>query len=75
MAINLLSDSKISKEKPKDKDFTLLDGGVLTLLVKASGVKRWTFIYRFNGKQKRLGLGVYGEKDGVSLASAITDLI
>jgi len=34
-------------------------GGGLGLLVKSSGVKRWLFAYRFNGKQNRLGFGVY----------------
>jgi hypothetical protein len=29
------------------------------LLVKSSGVKTWRFIYRFEGKQNRLGFGAY----------------
>ncbi|MDD5273560.1 MAG: Arm DNA-binding domain-containing protein [Methylovulum sp.] len=31
------------------------------LLVKSSGVKTWRFIYRFAGKQNRLGFGAYPE--------------
>jgi len=45
--------------KPKDKDYTINDGGGLILLVKSSGVKLWRFIYRFSGKQNRLGFGAY----------------
>jgi len=33
------------------------DGGGLYLRVEASGAKQWTFIFRFRGKRKELGLG------------------
>ncbi len=41
------------------KDYRKADGVGLSLLVKANGVKRWQFDYLFNGKQNRLGLGIY----------------
>jgi len=59
MAEKLNKDTVYSKAKPKEKDYTISDGGGLGLLVKSSGVKRWLFAYRFNGKQNRLGFGVY----------------
>jgi hypothetical protein len=33
------------------------DGGGLYLLVDAGGAKRWLFIFRFEGKQREMGLG------------------
>lgn len=33
------------------------DGGNLYLLVEKSGARRWLFIYRWNGKQREMGLG------------------
>jgi len=59
MAEKLNKDTVYSKAKPKEKDYTISDGGGLGLLVKSSGVKRWLFAYRFNGKQNRLGFGIY----------------
>ncbi len=52
-------DAAYKAAKPKEKDYSINDGGGLSLLIKYSGVKRWLYIYRFNGKQNRLGLGVY----------------
>jgi integrase len=59
MAININKDSVYRNAKPKDKDYLIQDGGGLALLAKATGVKRWIFVYRFEGKQNRLGFGVY----------------
>ncbi|QWF70088.1 tyrosine-type recombinase/integrase [Methylomonas paludis] len=59
MAINLNKDVVYRAAKPKEKDYTINDGGGLALLIKASGSKLWRFIYRFDGKQNRLGLGAY----------------
>lgn len=57
MAKNLNKDVVYRAAKPKDKDYTINDGECLTLLVKANGSKLWRFIYRFQGKQNRLGFG------------------
>ena len=67
MAKNLNKDAVYRAAKPKDKDYTISDGDGLVLLVKNSGVKRWRFDYRIEGKQNRLGFGVY---PGVSLDKA-----
>jgi hypothetical protein len=55
MAEKLNKDATYKAAKPKEKDYTINDGGGLVLLVKVGGVKRWRFDYRFNGKQNRLG--------------------
>lgn len=54
-----LSETQISKAKPKEKNVKLADGGGLYLLVTPSGGKLWHFKYRFNGKEKKLSLGAY----------------
>lgn len=59
MAINLNKDVVYKSAKAKEKDYTISDGGGLVLLVKSTGSKLWRFIYRFDGKQNRLGLGAY----------------
>jgi integrase len=59
MAEKINKDAVYRAAKPKEKDYTINDGGGLVLLVKSSGVKLWRFIYRFNGKQNRLGFGAY----------------
>ncbi len=61
MAEKLNKDAAYRAAKPKDKDYTINDGNGLVLLVKSSGVKTWRFIYRFAGKQNRLGFGAYPE--------------
>jgi integrase len=45
------------------------DGGNLYLSIAPSGAKRWTFLYRMNGKRREAGLGSAGP-DGVSLKAA-----
>ncbi|MGE0918059.1 tyrosine-type recombinase/integrase [Trichlorobacter lovleyi] len=54
-----LSDLKISKAKPQDKEYRLFDGGGLYLAVTPSGGKLWRIKYRFEGKAKELHLGAY----------------
>src|SRR5690606_36032879 len=53
--------------KPKDKSYRLADGGGMYLEVMPNGSKYWRLKYRFDGKEKRLALGVYPL---VSLTSA-----
>lgn len=43
------------------------DGGGLYLVVSPTGSRRWTFIFRFRGKRRELGLGAV---NSVSLATA-----
>lgn len=59
MAKNLNKDTVYRSAKPKD--YTINDGQGLTLLVKTNGSKLWRFIYRFDGKQNRLGFDSYPE--------------
>ena len=62
-----LTDIKIKQAKPRDKVYKLADEKGLYLEVAPSGGKWWRLKFRFDGKEKRLSLGVYPE---VSLASA-----
>ncbi len=48
-----LTDTKINKSKPRDKDYLLSDGMGLGLLVKANGSKYWEFVYTSPTKHKR----------------------
>lgn len=62
-----LTDAAIRKAKPTNKPFKLFDERGLLVLVAPSGGKLWRFRYRFGGKYKTLGLGVYPD---VPLAKA-----
>lgn len=54
-----LSDTQISKTKPKEKEFTLHDGEGLHLLVKPNGSKLWRFRYEVDGVRKMISFGSY----------------
>ena len=54
-----LTDTAIRTAKPKEKPWKLTDGGGLYLLVNPTGGKLWRLKYRFEGKEKRISLGVY----------------
>jgi len=62
-----LSNTAIRNAKPGDKAKKLFDGGGLYIEIAPAGGKWWRLKYRFNGKEKRLSLGVYPE---VSLKDA-----
>ncbi|HFD92168.1 MAG TPA: DUF4102 domain-containing protein [Gammaproteobacteria bacterium] len=62
-----LSDTAIRNAKPGDKAKKMFDGGGLYLEVSPKGGKWWRLKYRFDGKEKRLSLGVYPD---VSLKDA-----
>ena len=62
-----LTDLKIKNAKPREKTYKLSDGGGLYLLVSPNGSKAWRLAYRYNGKQKALGFGLY---PAVTLAGA-----
>ena len=53
-SISKLSAAFVSGKPPEGRHS---DGGGLYLLVDAGGAKRWLFIFRFDGKQKEMGLG------------------
>lgn len=62
-----LSDISVRKSKAESKAYKLSDGGGMYLEVMPNGSKYWRLKYRFNGKEKKLALGVYPD---VSLALA-----
>ena len=62
-----LTDTSIRNAKPGEKPVRLFDGGGLYLEVSPTGGKWWRLKYRFDGKEKRLSLGVYPD---VSLKDA-----
>ena len=59
MALSVTKDAVYRAAKPKEKDYSIKDGGGLELVIRPDGKKRWVFRYRFSGKQNRLGLGEY----------------
>ncbi len=54
-----LTDTTIRAIKPLAKPQKVADGGGLYLFVTPGGTKAWRLAYRYNGKQKSLGLGIY----------------
>ncbi len=63
-----LTDTQVRNSKPKDKPYTLADGGGMYLEVMPIGSKIWRMSYRQpNGKNTRLTFGPYPE---VSLSDA-----
>ena len=62
-----LTDTKARNAKPKDKPYRVADSGGMYLEITPTGAKYWRWKYRFDGKEKRLALGVYPE---VTLAAA-----
>jgi integrase len=62
-----LSDVQVKNSKPKDKEYKLMDGYGLFLLVTPSNGKLWRFDYRFENKRKTMAFGAY---PSVSLAEA-----
>lgn len=55
----MLTDIAIRKAKPGTKPVRVFDGGGLYVEVSPTGGKWWRLKYRFDGKEKRLSLGVY----------------
>ncbi|HBG06911.1 MAG: integrase [Geobacteraceae bacterium GWC2_58_44] len=62
-----LTDLKIKKAQPQDKDYRLPDGDGLFLQVTTKGGKWWRLRYKFEGREKLLSLGVYPD---ISLSDA-----
>ena len=62
-----LTDTKVKNAVPREKPYKLSDSQGLYIEVQPSGSKYWRLKYRFNGKEKRLAIGVYPT---VSLKSA-----
>ncbi len=62
-----LTDIKVRTAKPQEKEYTLVDGDGMFLLIHPNGSKYWRFRFRFGGKQHLMAFGVYPE---TSLADA-----
>ncbi len=62
-----LTAEEIILAQPKELTWKLFDGAGLHLEVRPNGAKYWRLAYRFNGKQRRLGLGTF---PSVSLGKA-----
>ncbi len=62
-----LTDRAIRNAKPSTKPQRLFDAGGLYLEIAPTGGRWWRFKYRFQGKEKRLSMGVYPD---VGLADA-----
>lgn len=54
-----LTDKKIQALKPKDKPYSLADGGGLLVEVLTSGSRVWRYSYGFNGKRGKATIGSY----------------
>lgn len=54
-----LTDATIRSAKPGQKAAKLFDGGGLYLEISPKGGKWWRLKYRFEGREKRISLGVY----------------
>ena len=65
--VHMLTATQVKNLKPKDKLYTISDGGGLSIEVTPTGSKRWRFRYRFDGRPMRKSLGVYPD---VSLLKA-----
>ena len=62
-----LSNKECESAKAAEKLFSLGDGFGLFLDVFPNGSKRWRYVYRWQGRQKKLSLGMFPQ---VKLAEA-----
>src|SRR5699024_5684373 len=56
-----LTVAAIASAEPREKPYRMTDGQGLYLEVRPNGSKYWRYKYRFNGKEKRLAIGVFPE--------------
>ncbi len=66
---NPLTNTEVKQAKPRDKEYSLVDGEGLSLRIKPTGSKTWVFNYYRPHSKKRanIGFGIYPD---VSLAQA-----
>lgn len=54
-----LTEHQAKTTQGREKEYTLSDAYGLCLVVRPNGRKYWRWEYRFDGKKKKLSLGVY----------------
>lgn len=64
-----LTNTQVDKAKPKDKEYSLLDGAGLMMRIKPSGIKSWLFNYYHPVTKKRKNQTL-GQYPAMSLANA-----
>ncbi|MGC9197352.1 MAG: Arm DNA-binding domain-containing protein [Acidobacteriaceae bacterium] len=62
-----LADTGIKKAKPRQRPYSMGDGGGLYLWLTTAGGKLWRWSYQYEGKEKLMSLGKYPD---VSLGQA-----
>ena len=67
-----LSDTTVRMAKSREKSYRLSDGKGLYLEIAPNGSRYWRLKYRYDGREKRLALGVYPV---VTLAKARADAL
>ena len=69
------TDRQIAALKPKTSRYEKKEPGRtgLGIRVTANGLKSWTFIYRFDGKQKRMVFGAYPQMGVAKAHGALAD--
>ena len=55
----MLTDLKIRKLKPKNREYSLADGYGLSIYVTPKEIKKWRYRYRFNGNATMISLGKF----------------
>ena len=64
-----LTNTEVDRAKPKEKEFSLVDGQGLFLRVKPTGVKTWIFNYYHPTTKKRTNITI-GKYPEISIAQA-----
>ena len=67
MKFNQLTQAKIARAKPREREYTLIDGAGLMLMVHPNGGRYWRFRYSFQGRPKKISCGTF---PAVSLSEA-----
>ncbi len=57
--VRMLTDTKVRQAKSTEKSYKIYDADGLYIEIAPTGAKKWRWKYRWQGKEKRLGLGIY----------------
>lgn len=61
MKKTLFTDTMIRKLEPETSDYTRSEGNGFSIRVMPSGSKTWLYLYSFDGKRRKMNLGIYPE--------------